>query len=145
MKRIPLVSLRIVRERSVPYAQRAIQSAQAVFELFRALAEDLDREAVWMACLDTKNRLSCLSQVSLGSLDASLVHPREVMKIALLSNASAIILVHNHPSGDPSPSGEDRKVTDRIKQTAELFGMRFLDHVIIGDGRFYSFADEGGL
>jgi DNA repair protein RadC len=145
MKHIPLVSLRLVRERTVPYPGRSLQSAQAVYDLFRDLAGDLDREAVWIACLDAKNRLACLSQVSVGSLDASMVHPREVMKTVLMANASAMILVHNHPSGDPAPSAEDRAVTDRIRQTADLFGIRFLDHVIVGDGRFYSFNDEGGM
>lgn len=145
MKHIPLVSLRLVREKTVPYESRSLANAGAVFDLFRELAGDLDRESVWIACLDTKNRLACLSQVSVGSLDASLVHPREVLKIALLANASAIVLVHNHPSGDPSPSAEDRRVTERIGNAAKVFGIRFLDHVIVGHGTFFSFCDAGEL
>jgi len=145
MKHIPLVSLRIVRDGSVPYGAASVQSSKAIFDLFRQLAEDLDREAVWLACLDTKNRLACLSQISLGSLSASIVHPREVIKLALLSNAAGMILVHNHPSGDPTPSAEDRAVTARIGEAAKLMGIRFLDHLIVGDGRFYSFCDQGEL
>ena len=145
MKRVSLVSLRIVRERTLDYARKSVRSSAAVYDLFRQLAEDLDREAVWVACLDTKNRLACLSQVSLGSLDSAIVHPREVLKIALLANARSMILVHNHPSGDPTPSGEDKAITERIKQAAEVVGIRLLDHLIIGEDRFYSFADEGGL
>jgi len=145
MKHIPLVSLRLVRERSVPYESRTLKNSAAIFDLFRAMVQDLDREAVWLACLDTKNRLACLSQVSVGSLDSSLVHPREVMKTALLASASAIVLVHNHPSGDPTPSREDEAITQRIKGAADLLGVRFLDHVIIGDGDYFSFTDQGRL
>ena len=115
MKRIQIVSLRLVRERTVPYQTRSLGNAQAVYELFRGMAEDLDREAKWVACLDSRNRVTCLSQVSLGTLNAAPVHPREVLKIALMTNALSIITVHNHPSGDPEPSQEDRQVTALLK------------------------------
>lgn len=76
---------------------------------------------------------------------AALVHPREVFKAAILANAAALILVHNHPSGDPEPSAEDRAITERLKQAGELLGIRVLDHVVIGDDKFRSFAEEGLL
>ena len=79
---------------------------------------------------------------SVGTVGSALVHPREVFKIAILANAAAVILVHNHPSGDPLPSGEDKQITKRIKEAGELMGISVLDHVILGDERFYSFADE---
>jgi DNA repair protein RadC len=145
MKRIPLVSLRVVRERTIPYRTTRLVNAQAVFELFRHMAEDLDREAMWVACLDSKNRLTCLSQVALGTLNAAPAHPREILKVALLTNAHAVITVHNHPSGDPAPSREDRLVTAQIKEAAHIVGITFLDHLIVGDGSYYSFADQGGL
>ena len=95
--------------------------------------------------LDSKNRLLCLEIVSVGSLNASIVHPREVYKSALLSSAAAIVFVHNHPSGDPTPSREDIELTSRLKQASDLLGIRLLDHVVIGSGRHFSFADSGLL
>ena len=84
--------------------------------------------------------------MSLGALTAALVHPREVLKPAILGNAAAMILVHNHPSGDPAPSGEDLALTRRLCEASELVGIRVLDHIIIGhDGAYRSLADEGRL
>ena len=143
MKRIPMVSLRLVRERTIPYRTQNLPNSQAVYELFRQMAEDLDREAMWVACLDSRNRMTCLSQVSLGTLNAAPAHPREILKIALVANACSVITVHNHPSGDPEPSHEDRLVTAQIKEAAQVLGIKFLDHLIIGDGSYYSFADHG--
>ncbi len=140
-----MVSLRLVRERTVPYQTRNLENSQAVYEMFRHLAEDLDREALWVACLDTKNRVTCLSQVSLGTINAAPAHPREIMRTALAAGALGVILVHNHPSGDPEPSREDREVTAQVKAAGQILGIRVLDHLIVGDGRFYSFADHGGL
>lgn len=145
MKHIPMVSLRLVRERTFPYQTRQIKGAQMVYEIFREIAQDLDREALWVMCLDTKNQVTCLSQVSLGTMNAAPASPREVVKIALMANAMGIILLHNHPSGDPEPSPDDRKVTTHIKTAAQFMDIRLLDHLIIGDGRFYSFAEQGGL
>ena len=145
MEHIPVVSLRLVRERTIPYQTRDIGSSQAAYELFRELAEDLDREAMWVACLDAKNRLTCLSLVSLGTINWAPVHPREIFKIALMANALSLITVHNHPSGDPAPSQDDRVVTAQIKAASQLLGIAFLDHLIVGHGSFYSFADHGGL
>ena len=98
---------------------------------------------------DTKRRLIGVHVVSVGTLDASLVHPREVFKAAYLSNASALILAHNHPSGDPTPSGEDRALSDRLRQAGELLGVTLLDFVIVTDPaegfRYYSFQESGVL
>ena len=80
--------------------------------------------------------------VSLGSLTAALVHPREVFKPAILANAANLILAHNHPSGDPEPAAEDRAITERLRHAADLLGITVLDHVVIGDGTFRSFAEE---
>ena len=94
--------------------------------------------------LDSKNRLLCLEIVSVGSLNASIVHPREVFKSVLLSSAAALIVAHNHPSGNTQPSREDIELTTRLKAGSELLGIRLLDHIILGD-RPYSFADQGLL
>jgi DNA repair protein RadC len=97
--------------------------------------------------LDQKNKVIGIHTVSMGSLTASVVHPREVFKPAILSNAAAIILAHNHPSGQPQPSQEDRVLTVRLVTAGKLLGISILDHVIIGDGTsaYFSFADEGLL
>ncbi len=98
---------------------------------------------------DTKHKLIGVHVVSVGTLDASLVHPREVFKAAYLSNASALILAHNHPSGDPTPSGEDRALSDRLRQAGELLGVTLLDFVIVTDPaeglRYHSFRESGVL
>ena len=92
-----------------------------------------DQERFVVACLNTKNRIQSVVEVTVGTLDASLVHPREVFKPAILEGASSILLSHNHPSGDPTPSKEDHQVTRRMEQAGELLGISVLDHIIHGD------------
>ncbi len=122
----------------------AIKSSADVVSRFDSLRRET-RENFMAVHLDTKNRILCLDPVSVGSLNASIVHPREVFKSCLLSSAAALILIHNHPSGDPTPSQEDHAITSRLKEGSELLGIRLLDHVIIGDARHFSFADQGLL
>jgi DNA repair protein RadC len=93
--------------------------------------------------LDGKNRVVREVQVSEGSLNQSIVHPREVFNPAVRNSAAAIILVHNHPTGDPAPSREDMELTRRLKEAGDLMGIRLLDHIIIGDGSYVSLADKG--
>ncbi len=123
-------------------SSRKICSSSDVYQLFRYLCHETCEHFLALH-LDTKNRISCVDHVSVGSLNASIVHPREVLKTALLSSAAAIALVHNHPSGDVAPSQEDIQLTRRIKDACELIGIRCLDHVIIGSDEYYSFADRG--
>jgi DNA repair protein RadC len=115
--------------------------------LLRHYLADVDREHFVVVLLNRKNQVIGVNTVAVGSLTAAVVHPREVLKPAVLANAAAIILVHNHPSGDPSPSTEDQQLTTRLVQAGRILGITVLDHVIIGDGteRFYSFADAGRL
>ena len=94
--------------------------------------------------LDGKNRINCVDEVSVGSLNQSIVHPRELFKTALLSSAAAIILVHNHPSGDSTPSREDIEITRRIKEAGEILGVKLLDHIVIGSS-YLSFTERGLL
>ena len=93
--------------------------------------------------LDTRNQVTNASDISIGTLNASIVHPREVFKAAISHLAAAIVLVHNHPSGDPKPSGEDLSLTARLKQAGELVGIPVFDHLIIGDGTFVSLKGLG--
>jgi DNA repair protein RadC len=141
-----MYEIRIVRERRPKYrTPRAVLDARAVAAAFREHFEPLDREQFVVLVLDGKNRIVGFNVVSVGSLTAALVHPREVFKAAVLSNAAALILAHNHPSGDPTPSTEDRALTSRLRQAGELLGIRVLDHVVLGDeGRFVSMAEGEG-
>lgn len=93
--------------------------------------------------LDTKNNIKKISQISIGSLNSSIVHPREVFSEAVACSCSSIILVHNHPSGETEPSHEDIVLTNRLDECGKLLGIKVLDHIIIGDGVFYSFKEEG--
>ncbi|TWU43296.1 hypothetical protein Q31b_23340 [Novipirellula aureliae] len=93
-----------------------------------------DQEQFIVACLDTKHRVQCVVKVTVGTLDASLVHPREVFKPAMIEGSSAILLSHNHPSGNTEPSREDIQVTDQLTEAGKLLGITVLDHIIHGDG-----------
>jgi DNA repair protein RadC len=138
-----MYELKIVRERREGYgALRRVRDAREVYEAFREQFASLDRETFVAVLLDGKNRVLGFNVVSVGSLTAALVHPREVFKPAILANGAAIILVHNHPSGDPEPSAEDRAITERLKQAGELLGIKILDHVVIGDGRYVAFTEQ---
>jgi len=94
--------------------------------------------------VDAKNKIQCIDRVSTGSQSQAIVHPREVFKTALLSSAAAIVLIHNHPSGDPAPSREDREITRRLKEAGDLLGIRVLDHIIVGSS-YMSFVEQGLL
>jgi DNA repair protein RadC len=122
-----------------------LTGAKSVYEFIKSKVQGKRRERFIAILLDSKNRVIRTHVVSIGSATASLVHPREVFGPALRANASSIILVHNHPSGDPSPSWEDRSITDRLRQAGELLGIVVLDHVIVGSpkGGFYSCAEHG--
>jgi DNA repair protein RadC len=95
--------------------------------------------------LDAKHALIRDVTVSKGSLTLSIVHPREVFSLAVRESAAAVIFLHNHPSGDPSPSREDRELTARLVAAGEVLGIEVLDHIIIGDGKYVSFADQGWI
>jgi DNA repair protein RadC len=103
------------------------------------------REQFRILLLDTRNQVMRVSTVSIGSLTESIVHPREVFREAIRHSCAAIIAVHNHPSGDPSPSPEDIQVTQRLAEAGRLIGIEVLDHVIVGDGRFVSLKERGAF
>jgi DNA repair protein RadC len=145
MYRIPIVSVQLVREQTYQAPLRTISSLQDAYDLLRDWLEARDRECFGLVLLDTRHKVIGLHIVSIGSLNASVVHPREVMKTAILANAAALLLVHNHPSGDATPSQEDLAITSRLKQTGELLGIPVLDHLVIGDGCFVSLKERGLL
>jgi len=118
-------------------------SSREVFLHYHEQLRDRKKETFLTLLLDSKNRLIREIQVSEGSLNASIVHPREVFAPAVREAAAAVLFVHNHPSGDPTPSREDLELTGRLRQAGELMGVRVLDHVIIGNGEYVSFVDRG--
>jgi DNA repair protein RadC len=120
-----------------------LRTSRDVARALRPLFKGIDREKFVVALLDAKHSLIAINTVSIGSLTASIVCPREVFRPAVLLPTAAVVLAHNHPSGDPSPSGEDIELTKRLREVGELLGIRVLDHVILGDGKHYSFADAG--
>lgn len=122
-----------------------VNSPQDVARLMMEEMRYLDREHFKVITLTTKNHVLGIGQISVGLLNSSLVHPRECFKEAIRRNSNAIILVHNHPSGDPAPSREDVEVTRRMAQAGEILGIEVLDHVIIGDNRYISLKERGIL
>jgi DNA repair protein RadC len=122
-----------------------LRSPRDVYELFAPRLEDLPVEEFHVAVLDSQHRLERDVAVTRGILNSSLVHPREVFREAIAERAAAVILVHNHPSGDPSPSADDRLVTDQLVAAGRLLDIPVHDHVIVGRGRYVSFAEAGLL
>ncbi len=124
---------------------RAMNTPRESASALMTALQDEPGEVFAILCLSTKHRVLAYHEVSRGTLDATLVHPREVFKVALLANAAAIILSHNHPSGDPNPSVDDVQLTRRLVDAGALLGVDVLDHIIVGDGRYFSFKEGGCL
>jgi DNA repair protein RadC len=143
---VPIYRVTLVREGRVQCYNQQIRSSADASTLLHTYLADVDREHFVIILLNQKNRVIGINTVSMGSLTASIVHPREVYKSAILANAASIICGHNHPSTDCQPSRVDRALTTRLVEAGKLLGIRILDHVIIGgEGRYFSFADEGLL
>jgi len=140
--RVPRYRVTLVCEESSSPSAVPIQTSTAAAALLRPCFDGLDREQFVVCGLDAKHAVIGINVVSIGSLSLSIVHPREVFKALILMNAAAVICAHNHPSGDVTPSQEDRVLTKRLREAGELLGIMLLDHLILGD-RCYSFADEG--
>lgn len=144
--RIPMYKISMIRDGSVCAERRAITSSRDVLPILRDYFEHHDREEMLCLLLDGKHKLTGLHTISIGSMSFAIVHPRETFKAAIVSNCAAVILAHNHPSGDPTPSQEDCQLTTRLKECGALLGIPVLDHLVIGhDGRYVSFAETGQL
>jgi DNA repair protein RadC len=122
---------------------KKMTTSRAFVDYFAPFLKNLRKEVVKVALLNNKLHLIKDIVVSEGSVDTSIVHPREVMIPAIKESATKIVLIHNHPSGDPSPSQADIEITHRVSKAGEIIGIKLLDHIIIGGTEFYSFADEG--
>lgn len=142
-----------VRELVVSYRRREIDIATGglllatprdAASIFTSIMGEEAVEIFGILCLTTKHRLIAYHQISRGGIDRTPVSPREVFQVALLAHAAVIIAGHNHPSGDPTPSSDDITLTQRLTQAGEILGVEVIDHLIVGDGRYYSFR-EGGM
>jgi len=118
-------------------------SSRDIYHHYHPLLRDSKKEHFMLLMFDGKNRLLKEITVSTGSLSLNIVHPREVFKAAVRESATSVILLHNHPSGDPAPSPEDRELTRRLVEAGRIMGIKVLDHIVLGDGRYVSFADQG--
>lgn len=142
---IPVYRVELVYDGGLGIAPVLADTAAKVAEMVRAYIGRTAREHLILILLDARQQVTGLHTVSMGTLTASLVHPREVYQAAILGTAAAIIIAHNHPSGDPSPSQEDCQATKRLAQAGELLGIPLVDHVIVCAGGYYSFHEHGDL
>ncbi len=140
-------ALELARRHVVQASRKRVHfsNSHRVFEYFRERFRGSQQEEFWTASLDAKNKLLKESQITKGTLMGSLVHPREVFHLAIRDSAAGIIILHNHPSGDPQPSAEDRKVTAQLAEAGKVLGIPLLDHIIIGNDCYFSFKDAGLL
>jgi DNA repair protein RadC len=129
--------------REGPEERTRVGGPRDVYERCAPTMRDLEHEEFRVLLLNSQHAVTREITVTRGVLDGSVVHPREVFKQAIIGSAAALILVHNHPSGDPTPSPEDRNVTRQLAQAGDLIGIPVLDHVVIGDGRYVSFVEAG--
>ena len=134
----------IVKEVELLQAEQ-VGSPEDVADVAKGYIGDEDREVFLVICLNTKNKVIAVHRCHVGSINASIVHPREVFKSAILNNASSIVVAHNHPSGDPTPSREDISVTRRLVDAGKLLGVEVLDHIIVGDKTYSSLKEKGHM
>lgn len=145
-KGIRVVSIKMVREKAL-FPNHSILQAQDAVQLLRERFAKLDRESLFALNVDVQGTVTCMDVVSTGTVNSTLFSPRDIYKSAILSNSSGIILLHNHPSGNPKPSDEDRFVTQQMIKSSKIMDIRFLDHIIVagGTGDYYSFREHGEL
>lgn len=143
MKPIP-TGLKVVRE-ATPYPPSRIVSAADVHRLIAPRVEGELQEIMFCLVLDTQSNVRHVIEVTRGTLNGSLVHPREVFRPAIVAGGAGIIVVHNHPSGDPTPSPDDRAITRQLVESGRVLDIPVYDHIIIGEGRYASFVEMGLL
>ena len=137
MHRISKYKLQLVREGSFPYADNMIREPEDVAKIFQIHFDGSDREVFSFIALNIKHKVIGIHDVSIGSLTASVVHPREVFKAAMLMNAAALIVAHCHPSGDITPSREDLNITHQLMEAGKLLDIPILDHIVTGTDKGY--------
>ena len=142
-KRVSIIKTIAVKERSILYGARQINSAYLAAELARELFRYADKEMIIVCSLDSKCKPLSLEIVSIGTVNSCIASPRDIFKYSILSNAVNIIVFHNHPSGDCTPSNEDILITKRLVESGNLLGITVLDHIIIGEDNYISLNEKG--
>lgn len=143
--RVGIIHLEMVREERSLYGMERFKSASEAVETIRPLFEKADREMMVVMSLDVKNTPIAVEVVAVGGIDSCVIDVRNIFKHAVISNASNIICFHNHPSGIPEPSEDDKAITRRIKEAGILLGIPLIDHIIIGDDTYYSLEEHREL
>ena len=146
MKVFTKYKLELIKEESHKYeVDTRISKPQDLVDVLNLVCRinNNTEEVMLLLTLNTKNVITGWFEVSRGSIDASIVHPREIFKRALTNNATDIVVAHNHPSGDPNPSKEDINITNRLKECGKLLGINLIDHIIIGDEKYVSLKEKG--
>lgn len=133
------------RQQSQQVERRQILSSKDVYELMQPLIGGLRNEEFWIVAINNASRIIKKVQVSVGGIDQTSADVRLIMRVLIDTGASQFAAVHNHPSGNPKPSNDDRKLTEQLKKAVEIFNIRMMDHVIVTDNGYYSFCDEGML
>lgn len=142
-KRVDIISLKICKERSFLYEPRRISNPNDSFLLIKMILENSDREKFLVITLNNRNEPTAMEVCSIGTVNCSLIHPREVFKLAVSSNASKIIIAHNHPTGDITPSESDIMTTASLIQASSILEIPIIDHIILGYDTYFSFAENG--
>lgn len=134
-----------VKEAATIKSSKTITGPKVAYELVKAFIGDDDREVFFVMCLNTKNKIVAVHRCHVGAINSSVVHPREVFKAAILNNSASIVVSHQHPSGDPTPSQEDIHVTRRLAESGKMLGIEVLDSIVAGDDTFVSLKEKGYL
>lgn len=139
---IEIVDVQLVRQGELVFSQMNVNSPYACVDIFRKYLGEKDREHFVLICLNQKNTPTHIQTVHIGNINSAIISPREVFKVAILTNAARIVVAHNHPSGDCEPSPEDKGLTDRLAKSGDLLGIPLLDHLIITEHDHYSFKQD---
>lgn len=142
---LPSIKVMVVKDGGVSRGSRKVSCAASAATLLQNYLRGADRETLVAVLLDSKNGVIGIHTVSVGDVGSSIAHPREIFKAAVIAGAVSIILGHNHPSGDPTPSREDVAVTKRIKEAGDILGIELCDHIIIGDETYCSLKQKGQM
>jgi len=137
------VRSQLVREKEMPHVNISCSTDAASY--VREQIGDFDREVILAIAMDARHNVNATSMVHIGTANESVADTADILRVALYSSSRNLIIAHNHPSGDPSPSAEDKALTKRLKEATSLLNITLLDHVIIGNETYFSFADEGQL
>lgn len=140
-----LTGIRLVREKRYDYPRRPLDSADSAYRFIKPLIGDKDRETFITVSLDSRLYPTAVDITAVGGINSCSVRPSDIFKTAILSNATAVMCFHNHPSGDPESSDEDKRFTALIKTAGDILGIKLVDHIIAGTDTYYSFSEKGEI